>query len=256
MKEFSYKEPRYFIDVETISKVDIKKHGAVRYAEDPSTFITILHIYDKTKDEHHTLVDPRFMSKVGEDKHEFQYEAADRIEDILIDIVDLKEAFSAHNILFEHVILKNCIHKLYGNIFNDSNMHIGTPEQWDKAAVYGTCTKDLAIARGYKRSKLEELSESLKLDDKGKDMLGHNLMLIVCKYYGEDKIFPALDKAEKLLGNYNLGTSLEGVVRGKEVSRVMMNYCKKDVVAAYEVWKRDLSSKRMIHSSGNLWPIL
>ena len=59
----------------------------------------------------------------------------------------------------------------------------------DKAAVYGTCTKDLASIRGYKKTSLADLSESV-LGGKGKSKLGHNLMMLVCKYHDDKEPKP------------------------------------------------------------------
>ena len=241
MKELSYKEPRYFIDVETISNVDLKKHGAMRYAQDPSTFITILHVYDKVEELSYTMTDTEFM--VGDEVMEFTH--INVLDEIFNQILTLDEAFSAHNILFEHAILKNCLTKLFARVLGEADYpEFGTVQEWDKAAVYGTCTKDLASIRGYKKTSLADLTESV-LGGKGKSKLGHNLMMLVCKYYEEDEVAKAADKVSALLrqadpnicigGTYDL---INNKVAHSEITKHMVDYCQKDVMAAYEVWEK------------------
>ena len=259
MKELSYKEPRYFIDVETISNVDLKKHGAMRYAEDPSTFITILHVYDKEEDTGYTLTDTEFM--IGNEVTDFE-DCKDLCQ-IFDDILKLNEAFSAHNILFEHAILKNCLDKLFNRVFGWDDFSFGTPEQWDKAAVYGTCTKDLASIRGYKKTSLADLTESV-LGGKGKSKLGHNLMMKVCQYYPQEEqkkfdenipgiggypkstkyenavkqVAELLGKTEIYLYDKEVHTEYGFVLTSKKITKNMVDYCQKDVMAAYEVWEK------------------
>ena len=240
MKELSYKEPRYFIDVETISNVDLKKHGAMRYAQDPSTFITILHVYDKVEELSYTMTDPEFM--VGDRVMDIGH--INELGKIFTQILNLEEAFSAHNILFEHAILKNCLGKLFNRVLCEDDIYFGTPEEWDKAAVYGTCTKDLASIRGYKKTSLADLTESV-LGGKGKSKFGHNLMMLVCKYYEEDEVAKAADKVSALLkqadpnlcigGTYDL---INNKVAHPKITQNMVDYCQKDVMAAYEVWEK------------------
>ena len=241
MKELSYKEPRYFIDVETISNVDLKKHGAMRYAQDPSTFITILHIYDKEEELSYTMTDPQFM--VNDQVMDMYH--IDEICTIFDSILTLKEAFSAHNILFEHAILKNCLHKLLNRILILNDLSFGySSEQWDKAAVYGTCTKDLASIRGYKKTSLADLTESV-LGGKGKSKLGHNLMMLVCQYSKDpDDQYKRADKVEALLDIKHVGCVPVGdhqdigYLTHEKITEVMVDYCQKDVMAAYEVWEK------------------
>ena len=95
-----------------ISNVDLKKHGAMRYAQDPSTFITVLHVYDKEEELSYTMTDTQFM--IGDEVMEFSH--IDALSNIFHQILDLDEAFSAHNILFEHAILKNCLGKLFDRV--------------------------------------------------------------------------------------------------------------------------------------------
>ena len=239
MKELSYKEPRYFIDVETISNVDLKKHGAMRYAQDPSTFITVLHVYDKVEELSYTMTDPEFM--IGDQVMDMDH--ITELGRIFTQILDLEEAFSAHNILFEHAILKNCLGKLFSRVYAVDYAGFGTPEQWDKAAVYGTCTKDLASIRGYKKTSLADLTESV-LGGKGKSKLGHNLMMLVCKYYNSNEISAKANKIADLLGMEGRVQICMGLneeqefLSSKEITKTMVDYCQKDVMAAYEVWEK------------------
>lgn len=136
-----------WVDLETYSKCDIKKCGGYRYAEDPSTEITL------------------FGYAVGNEPA--------KVWDLTLDVgmpEDLREAvnnpetvFIAHNSMFDRNVLK---HKL-GAPFGD-------PKRWKDTMI-------LAYSVGLPGA-LGRLSEVLGLpQDKAKDKDGHRLVLKFCK---------------------------------------------------------------------------
>lgn len=136
-----------WVDLETYSKCDIKKCGGYRYAEDPSTEITL------------------FGYAVGNEPA--------KVWDLTLDVgmpEDLREAvnnpetvFVAHNSMFDRNVLK---HKL-GAPFGD-------PKRWKDTMI-------LAYSVGLPGA-LGLLSEVLGLpQDKAKDKDGHRLVLKFCK---------------------------------------------------------------------------
>lgn len=136
-----------WVDLETWSKCDIKKCGGYRYAEDPSTEITL------------------FGYAVGNEPA--------KVWDLTSDVgmpEDLREAvnnpetvFIAHNSMFDRNVLK---HKL-GAPFGD-------PKRWKDTMI-------LAYSVGLPGA-LGLLSEVLGLpQDKAKDKDGHRLVLKFCK---------------------------------------------------------------------------
>ena len=226
----SYKEPRYFIDLETISDVDLTKVGPSRYARDNSTHITILGLYDKKLDKHSTVFNPLFSSlKNNPDEWE-------HIKDALDDISAFRESYSAHNVGFEDAMLNSYLGLLVKQI--DGDLH-NVPGYIPDCGVYATCTKDLAKLRRYAFSRLEDLGEQL-LDNK-KDPVGTNLIKIICRFY------PTLDaakRAAKKVRELDIEPEIKQLtptlyyIGGTHVDKVNAVYCIKDVKAQYELFEK------------------
>lgn len=136
-----------WVDLETWSKCDIKKCGGYRYAEDPSTEITL------------------FGYAVGNSPAKvWDLTTGDEMPEDLREAVNNPETvFIAHNSMFDRNVLK---HKL-GAPFGD-------PKRWKDTMI-------LAYSVGLPGA-LGLLSEVLGLpQDKAKDKDGHRLVLKFCK---------------------------------------------------------------------------
>jgi hypothetical protein len=136
-----------WLDLETWSKCDIKKCGGYRYAEDPSTEITL------------------FGYAVGNSPAKvWDLTTGDEMPEDLREAVNNPETvFIAHNSMFDRNVLK---HKL-GAPFGD-------PKRWKDTMI-------LAYSVGLPGA-LGLLSEVLGLpQDKAKDKDGHRLVLKFCK---------------------------------------------------------------------------
>lgn len=136
-----------WVDLETWSKCDIKKCGGYRYAEDPSTEITL------------------FGYAVGNEPAQvWDLTTGDEMPEDLREAVNNPETvFIAHNSMFDRNVLK---HKL-GAPFGD-------PKRWKDTMI-------LAYSVGLPGA-LGLLSEVLGLpQDKAKDKDGHRLVLKFCK---------------------------------------------------------------------------
>ena len=158
-EEFRNRTPRYFIDIETISRCDLVKHGAARYAEHPSTEITHLCIYDSKKDEEHSWI--RHDSDIIQS-------GVHKLYLIFEDILSGRETYCAHNILFEHFVLDNCLARFVDDLDDFGNesytnmlMEILDYTSFQSATVTGVCTKDLAKIRGIHTSSLDYVSNCL-----------------------------------------------------------------------------------------------
>lgn len=209
------KNPRYFIDVEAYSECDLRKHGAVRYSKDPSTVITVLSVLDTETDTMTTLVNPKYM--VG-----YKNDSADkkRVKEIFMDILNDRELYASHNILFEYVMINEHISRhIPGNYGG----------KWRIATLNGTCTKDLAAMRGLGALKLEDVAKKI-LETGGKNMAGHNLMKLVCKPSNPGR------KVSKFYDDVLIADE-EGIFRSEQISEDMIRYCEDDVRTSYEVWK-------------------
>lgn len=127
----------FHLDYETYSEADIKKTGASRYAEDPSTEILLLAIA-KDEGEPHLWVNP---------KHTIPgvLETDPEAEDLLMEMTLSDEPVYAHNAPFEEAIT---LEKAHG---------------WSVDISRWRCTAALARKAGL-RSKLMHLSEDLELE--------------------------------------------------------------------------------------------
>ena len=246
---FKYRKPRYFIDIETISSVDLKKHGVVRYAEDKSTRIVCICIYDaKTKKMHkHINNELKELYSI--------HELADGIPSIFIQILTGAETYAAHNILFEHFLLKQLFESSYNydsNLQNGLN-HSFEPELWDTAAVAGTCTKDLCALRGLGNTRLGDAAETLSLSHK-KDVFGELIIAGITNTFFIDekaalkKLSPKAHKekiatVEKQHGDFNLKDSIKKHEYGyyfmnERILHTMVAYCELDAILSYEVYNK------------------
>ena len=209
------KNPRYFIDIETYSELDLPKHGAVRYAKDPSTVIHILSVLDIKTDIMTTLVNPKYI--VG-----YENAPADkkRVKEIFMDLFQGRETYAAHSILFEYALIDEHIKRHIPGSYCKA---------WREATLNSTCTKDLAAIRGQRALSLADVATKL-LGSGGKDMAGHNLMKLVCKPHKPGKkVSEFFD--EPIIANE------KGIFRSPEISEAMIKYCENDVRTTYDIWK-------------------
>ena len=204
------KPPRYAIDIETRSGASLPDVGIYRYAEDPSTRISLLGVTDLLTGDTQIVQD------------------LDEVKDILQKIATGEECMVAHNAAFDATLLW---YKYLEPVF-------GAPPEaifraWD--------TQDFTRIRNEIPSKsglisLEKAAEfycGVK-----KDVEGAALTKLVCRTYPtEAEAKSQLKKAQKIVPE----ASLKDVGNGYEIVNTMereSEYCATDVAVVVELYEK------------------
>lgn len=207
---------KLYLDFETRSTVDLKKCGAYRYAEDPTTDIFCMAFKLEGIDEDVHLWMPEW------DRELF----SEYVDDGMFLDRCLKQAtsFHAHNAQFERAMWRHVMGR-YG--FADIPR-----EQW-------YCTAAKAAAMGLPRS-LDQASRALGLGDT-KDADGRRVMLKMCK--------PRKPLVKERKANPDWERTLYWHENPDEFA-ILAGYCKQDVRVEEAI---DLAIPDLVHSEREVW---
>lgn len=192
----------FHLDYETFSKADLKKVGAFRYANDPSTEILCMAL---ARDDEAPIVwrcDGMWSSP----------QELARFQEYLEELCDPASVIYAHNAQFEIAITDALFSRTFKSAAPEHN-------QW-------RCTAGMAKRAALPRS-LEKIGEALKLTDQ-KDKKGSSLI----------RLFSIMQKPRKVKGVAD-GEEFRVLPQHQpEKFQQFVDYCRQDVIVEREVHKK------------------
>ena len=213
------------LDLETISDIDLKKHGVRRYVASPHTRISVLSFFDFKTDKLITIYD----ETISMIKNELTEEEIGIVKDVF---TNPNLVVIAHNANFEKNVLEAKLNKLLAD--NLLTHFQSKPIQFPEYQYF--CTMTWAnIMRS--PAKLESAAKYFKLEIK-KDTKGASLMRKICSPMTEKTVKGTVNGLDYTAVNI-MGVRFKG---GVYVYERMGAYCEQDVRATFKLFNH-LNSK-------------
>ena len=225
---------RYIVDLETISKADLTKVGAANYAAHSSTQISVFGFKKLGGKKTHSIVNPAVQSKQNTRED----------IDAFVEFMSSVKTIICHNAAFEKVMIEKCFHFLPMNLSLECSLEtIDTIRYIDTMILANVFRSPAGLDKATKFFKLSQ----------EKDNKGSALMKKVCKI--EEKKPKRMQTKTNWIPTDWVDIGSGYIRAGKEIYKVLDEYCKQDVRATEKLYLK-LSSEEMMDELGSFFPFI